>query len=98
MVAVMVENLLIAMVPLLIGLSIDGFLAGRQDDLAVVLVLLGAIAVGKRLYDTRVYGMIRVRLGGNWSRRGGLWRFRDVACGSTWDGNWLTSLKIRCWN
>jgi hypothetical protein len=63
---VVVENVLIAIVPLLIGLSIDGLLAGGSDELAglaIVLVLLCIVAVGRRVYDTRVYGTIRRDLG-----------------------------------
>jgi len=63
---VLVENLLIALIPLFIGLSIDGLLAGRPDELitmTAILVVLGAIVVGRRCYDTRVYGTIRLRLG-----------------------------------
>ena len=63
---VLVENVLIAFVPLLIGLTIDGLLAGRSDELFYltgILVALGAIAVGRRMYDTRVYGTVRLHLG-----------------------------------
>lgn len=63
---VLIENVLIAFVPLLIGLSIDGLLAGKTDEflaLASVLIVLGFVAVGRRIYDTRVYGTIRVDLG-----------------------------------
>lgn len=63
---VLIENLLIALIPLFIGLSIDGLLAGRLDELitmTAILVVLGAIAVARRCYDTRVYGTIRLRLG-----------------------------------
>lgn len=63
---VLAENVLIAFIPLLIGLSIDGLLAGRMSELVVltlVLVLLGAVAVSRRIYDTRIYGTIRLDLG-----------------------------------
>lgn len=63
---VAVENTLIALVPFLIGLSIDGLLARRLDELAlmvVLLVVLGVISIIRRLYDTRAYGAIRVHLG-----------------------------------
>ncbi|MGI9486008.1 MAG: ABC transporter six-transmembrane domain-containing protein [Geminicoccaceae bacterium] len=63
---VLIENFLIALIPLFIGLSIDGLLAGRLDELItmiVILVVLGGITVGRRCYDTRVYGTIRSRLG-----------------------------------
>lgn len=63
---VLIENALIALIPLIIGLTIDGLLAGRIDELIAMtetLVVLGGIAVGRRWYDTRVYGTIRLRLG-----------------------------------
>jgi len=63
---VLFENFLIALIPLLIGLSIDGLLSGQKQELwllAGVLAVLGVVAVSRRIYDTRVYGMIRVRLG-----------------------------------
>ncbi|MCP4073257.1 MAG: hypothetical protein GY742_16200 [Hyphomicrobiales bacterium] len=63
---VLIENVLIALIPLLIGLSIDGLIAGRIDELiilAAILVVLGLVAVSRRIYDTRVYGTIRLRLG-----------------------------------
>ncbi len=63
---VLVENVLLALIPLLIGLSIDGLLAGRLDELAMlggVLVVLGIISVARRIYDTRVYSTIRLHLG-----------------------------------
>ncbi len=63
---VVIENVLIATIPFLIGLSIDGLLAKRLDELLLMiaaLVLLVLIAVGRRVYDTRAYGTIRVHLG-----------------------------------
>jgi hypothetical protein len=63
---VSLENVLIAMIPFLIGLSIDGLLAGRYDELIlmlIVLVALGLVAVLRRVFDTRAYGAIRVDLG-----------------------------------
>ncbi|WP_293577664.1 ABC transporter six-transmembrane domain-containing protein [Phaeobacter sp.] len=65
-VLVLLENLMIALIPLLIGWSIDGLLAGQSQELmalAGVLVALGLIAVARRIYDTRAYGLIRVRVG-----------------------------------
>ncbi len=61
-----VENILIALIPLFIGLSIDGLLDGSIVSiisLGGILVLLGSVAVARRIYDTRVYGGLRVRLG-----------------------------------
>ncbi|MEH6403719.1 MAG: ABC transporter six-transmembrane domain-containing protein [Sneathiella sp.] len=61
-----VENILIALVPLLIGLTIDGLLSKRFDEFLLMLMTLIAlcfIAVARRIYDTRAYGGIRVYLG-----------------------------------
>lgn len=63
---VLIENALIALIPLLIGFCIDGLLQQEFKTLywfACVLLLLGGIAVGRRFYDTRVFGAIRVALG-----------------------------------
>ncbi|MEM7351487.1 MAG: ABC transporter six-transmembrane domain-containing protein [Acidobacteriota bacterium] len=63
---VLVENVLLALIPLLIGFAIDGLLAGGLRELGLlggVLVLLTVIAVLRRFYDTRVYSRIRVELG-----------------------------------
>lgn len=63
---VLAENILIALIPLLIGLSIDGLLAGKLTELGwmvATLCGLGVIAVSRRIYDTRTYGTIRLRLG-----------------------------------
>ena len=63
---VALENTMIALIPFLIGLTIDGLMAGRYDELitmVIVLIVLGAVAVARRIYDTRAYGAIRVHLG-----------------------------------
>ena len=63
---VLLENLFMALIPLMMGFAIDGLLAGEVSELvwlAVLLVLLLAVAVGRRAYDTRAYGHIRVELG-----------------------------------
>lgn len=63
---VLVENLLLASIPLFIGLTIDGLQEGKIDDLIslfVVLMLLTLISVARRVYDTRVYGAMKVALG-----------------------------------
>ncbi|MDO5620093.1 MAG: ABC transporter six-transmembrane domain-containing protein [Paracoccus sp. (in: a-proteobacteria)] len=63
---VLVETGLFALMPLLIGWSIDGLI---KDDWTafrhLVLMLLGLMVVAtlRRVYDTRVYGTIRVELG-----------------------------------
>ncbi len=63
---VIVENILMALIPLLIGFAIDGLLAGEFQELFLmtgVLILLTVVAVLRRIYDTRAYGTIRVALG-----------------------------------
>lgn len=63
---VLIENALLVSIPLLIGLSIDGLLAGSHDQLiglGASMVVLLAVSVVRRLYDTRVYSGIRVHLG-----------------------------------
>lgn len=69
---VLIENVLIALIPLFIGLTIDGLLAGRVEELGwtvFTLVSLGVIAVARRVYDTRVFGTIRLHLGTELQRR-----------------------------
>ncbi|MES0882691.1 ABC transporter six-transmembrane domain-containing protein [Roseibium sp. SCP14] len=69
---VLVENTLIAFIPLLIGMTIDGLLAGRVSELlwmVGILASLGLVAVGRRVYDTRAYGTIRLHLGSELQRR-----------------------------
>ena len=54
-----------ALIPLMIGRSIDGLLSGEWSDfvtLAIVFAFLLISATGRRIYDTRVYGTIRVEL------------------------------------
>ncbi len=63
---VLLENALLALIPLFIGFSIDELLQGVTDQLVVLLmlmVLLTVIAVIRRIYDTRMYGAIKVALG-----------------------------------
>ncbi len=69
---VLIENVLIALIPLLIGRSIDGLMDGNTGeliDLAGILVILCAVAVVRRIYDTRAYGTIRLNLGAALHRR-----------------------------
>ncbi|BFM17083.1 hypothetical protein R50073_32660 [Maricurvus nonylphenolicus] len=69
---VLLENLLMALIPLLIGYSIDGLLAGDYRPLllsAAVLSGLTLLAAGRRFYDTRAYGYIRVHLGQEITKR-----------------------------
>lgn len=70
---VAVETVLFALIPLLIGWSIDGLLAGDRTDFLRLLGLLGVllvVATGRRVYDTRAYGTIRVHLGQAQGARG----------------------------
>ncbi len=60
------ETTLMALVPLFIGFAIDGLMGQDASGLLNLAVLLGVIlivAVGRRVYDTRAYGTIRVELG-----------------------------------
>lgn len=69
---VVIENALLALIPLLIGFAIDGLLAGKYDELlnlAAVFFTLILVSVGRRIYDTRAYGSIRVRLGAEVDKR-----------------------------
>ncbi|MFO6422618.1 ABC transporter six-transmembrane domain-containing protein [Motilimonas sp. KMU-193] len=62
---VLVENLLLIMLPLFIGKAIDGVLQQQMQPLlmfAALLLILVAVSVARRFYDTRVYGAIRVKL------------------------------------
>lgn len=62
----LVETALLALVPLFIGFAIDGLLAGGLQELWTLTGLFGAliaVAVVRRVYDTRVYGTIRVEFG-----------------------------------
>ncbi len=63
---VLLETAMFALVPLLIGRSIDGLLAddwGSFQQLIGVLAALLTVAIVRRVYDTRAYGTMRVELG-----------------------------------
>ncbi|SON52111.1 ABC transporter six-transmembrane domain-containing protein [Vibrio tapetis] len=63
---VILENVLLALLPLFIGYSIDSLLAGQHHDLimlSVILTSLIVLSVLRRIYDTRAYGEIRVEIG-----------------------------------
>ncbi len=63
---ILVETSLLAFVPLFIGFAIDGLLSGSLRELKHLAGLMAALvgaSVLRRLYDTRVYGTIRVELG-----------------------------------
>ena len=70
----LMETAMLALLPLLIGRSIDGLLG---DDYTAFAQLIGAMAVlivaatGRRVYDTRAYGSMRVALGRAQARRAG---------------------------
>lgn len=60
------ETALMALIPLFIGFAIDGLLAGGMQELwtlAAIMAALIVVAVIRRVYDTRVYGTVRVELG-----------------------------------
>jgi len=62
---VIAENSLIALIPLLIGLAIDDLLGGQVKGLiwlSICFTGLITIAVLRRIYDTRIYSRIRIRL------------------------------------
>ena len=66
------ETAMMALVTLFIGFAIDGFLASDITPffhLATLLAGLIAVAVLRRLYDTRAYGSMRVRVGRVLARR-----------------------------
>lgn len=60
------ETALLALIPLFIGFAIDGLLARDFSSLyllCAIFVVLLVVATGRRVYDTRAYGTIRVALG-----------------------------------
>lgn len=68
------ETVLMTLIPLFIGFAIDGLIEGHSISLmqlSGVLAGLIAISVGRRIYDTRVYGTIRVELGAELIGRSG---------------------------
>ena len=63
---VAIENVVMALIPLTIGIAIDGLLDKQTQQLiplAALLMSLICVGVFRRLYDTRAYGAIRVELG-----------------------------------
>lgn len=69
----LVETALFALLPLLIGWTIDGLLADSWTafyQLMSALFVLLIVATGRRVYDTRAYGTIRVELGKAQAARG----------------------------
>ena len=69
---VLLENTLLALIPLFIGRAIDALLAqepGALWEIGTVMAALILIASGRRAYDTRCYGTMRVRFGAEVVRR-----------------------------
>lgn len=65
-VLVLLENTLLALIPLFIGRAIDALLgheSGALWEIAGVMAALLIVASGRRAYDTRCYGTMRVRFG-----------------------------------
>ncbi len=65
-VMILLETTLMALVPLFIGFAIDDLLGEEIRGFAFLTALMVAlvlVAVIRRIYDTRVYGTIRVELG-----------------------------------
>ena len=63
---VLLENTLLALIPLFIGRAIDALLAnevGALWEVAAVMAALLLVASVRRTYDTRCYGTMRVRFG-----------------------------------
>ena len=63
---ILAETSLMALIPLFIGFAIDGLLAGNLQKLWMLAAIMAALivtAVIRRVYDTRVYGTLRVELG-----------------------------------
>ncbi|MBO9446791.1 ABC transporter six-transmembrane domain-containing protein [Ruegeria sp. R14_0] len=69
----LVETALFAMLPLLIGYSIDGLSSGDYTSFVhfgIAMALLLVVGIVRRVYDTRAYGTIRVKLGEAQAKRG----------------------------
>ena len=62
----LLETALLVALPLLIGRAIDGLLSSDSTPFLFLLGIMAAllfVAVGRRIYDTRVYGTIGFELG-----------------------------------
>lgn len=69
---VLVENTLLALIPLFIGRAIDAVLGQQSGALWEISIVMGAlivVSVGRRAYDTRAYGTMRVWFGSELVRR-----------------------------
>lgn len=67
-----IETALLALIPLLIGFAIDGLLNKDSTSLmhlGIAFASLITVGVIRRLYDTRVYSKIRVRMGESMAER-----------------------------
>ncbi len=63
---ILIETAMFALIPLMIGRSIDGLLNGSWaefNNLIAVFAVLLIVATGRRVYDTRAYGTMRVEVG-----------------------------------
>jgi hypothetical protein len=68
------ETVLSALIPLFVGFAIDGLLTDSSLELinlGLLFIVLVAVAVIRRVYDTRIYGAIGVALGKAQASRGG---------------------------
>ncbi|SDX95061.1 ABC transporter transmembrane region [Ruegeria halocynthiae] len=66
------EMALTVLIPLYMGFAIDGLLEGIVEPfvhLGALMAFLTVIGVARRIYDTRVYGTIRVELGNTLASR-----------------------------
>ncbi len=71
---VLVENLLMALLPLFIGRAIDALLnqqPGALWEVSLVMAALIVVSVARRIYDTRAYGSMRVWFGSKLVARSG---------------------------
>ncbi|GAA6151751.1 ABC transporter six-transmembrane domain-containing protein [Pseudoteredinibacter isoporae] len=62
----LLETVLMTLIPLFIGFAIDGLLEDRHEDFITLMAVMAALlilGVSRRIYDTRVFGTIRVELG-----------------------------------
>ena len=69
----LVETAMFAILPLLIGRSIDGLLNNDWTPFSYLLIVLATllvVATGRRIYDTRAYGTMRVELAKAQAERG----------------------------
>lgn len=60
-----IEITLMALIPMFIGIAIDGLLAKETADMFILIALLISLivmSITRRFYDTRVYGSIRVNV------------------------------------